>query len=202
MYGGQVAFALDGDWNCLESFENISTITAYQNDFSSISSKPSRVCFCNESRIPDCMIFSYTKTHSFYPGQNVYISAVTVGQHFGTVAGSVYAQYFKRSRTDNLLELDGSQKVQSVTQKSCNKLFYTLFSPKDITNLILVLTVQETVVSSEYNEIFSNQTKSLFQQSYHIYTISLFIFMYKFTILYLNLHMHIHFAFTSAAHLY
>ena len=167
LYGGQVAFALDGDWNCLESFENISTITAYQNDFLSISSKPSRVCFCNESRIPDCMIFSYTKTHSFYPGQNVSISAVTVGQNFGTVAGSVYAQYFKRSHTDNLLELDGSQKVQSVTQKSCNKLFYTLSSPKDITNLILVLTVQETVVSSEYNQIFSNQTKSLFQQFYH-----------------------------------
>ena len=167
LYGGQVAFALDGDWNCLESFENISTITAYQNDFSSISSKPSRVCFCNESRIPDCMIFSHTKTHSFYPGQNVSISAVTVGQNFGTVAGSVYAQYFKRSRTDNLLELDGSQNVQSVTQKSCNKLFYTLFSPKNITNLILVLTVEEIVVSSEYNQIFSNQTKSLFQQSYH-----------------------------------
>ena len=167
LYGGQVAFALDGDWNCLESYENISTITAYQNDFSSISSKPSRVCFCNESRIPDCMIFSYTKTHSFYPGQNVSISAVTVGQNFGTVAGSVYAQYFKRSHTDNLLELDGSQKVQSVTQKSCNKLSYTLSSPKDITNLILVLTVQKTVVSSEYNEIFSNQTKSLFQRFYH-----------------------------------
>ena len=166
LYGGQVAFALDGDWNCLESFENISTITAYQNDFSSISSKPSRVCFCNESRIPDCMIFSYTKTHSFYPGQSMYISAVTVGQNFGTVTGSVYAQYLKRSHTDNLLELDGSQKVQSVTQKSCNKLFYTLFSPKDVTNLILVLTVQKTVVSSEYNQIFSNKTKSLFQQSY------------------------------------
>ena len=167
LYGGQVAFALDGDWNCLESFENISTITAYQNDFSSISSKPSRVCFCNESRIPDCMIFSYTKTHSFYPGQNVSISAVTVGQNFGTVAGSVYARYFKRSHTDNLLELDGSQKVQSVMPKSCIKLFYTLFSPKDITNLILVLTAQETVVSSEYNQIFSNQTKSVFQQFYH-----------------------------------
>ena len=167
LYGGQVAFASDGDWNCLESFENISTITAYQNDFSSISSKPSRVCFCNESRIPDCMIFSYTKTHSFYPGQNMYISAVTVGQNFGTVAGSVYAQYFKRSHTDNLLELDGSQKVQSVTQKSCNKLSYTLFSPKDITNLILVLTAEETVVSSEYNQIFSKDTKSFFQQTYH-----------------------------------
>ena len=130
LYGGQVVFALDGDWNCLESFENISTITAYQNDFSSISSKPSRVCFCNEPKIPDCMIFSYTKTHSFCPGQNMYISAVTVGQNFGTVAGSVYAQYFKRSHTDNILELDDSQRVQSVTQKSCNKLFIHCFLQK------------------------------------------------------------------------
>ena len=167
LYGGQIAFALDGNWNCLESFENISIKTAHQNDLSSISSNPSRVCFCSESRIPDCMIFSDTKTHSFYPGQNVSISAVAVGQNFGTVAGSVYAQYFKRSHRDNLLELDDSQKVQSVTQKSCNKLFYTLLSPKDITNLILVLTVEETVVSSEYNQMFSSQTKSLFQQSYH-----------------------------------
>ena len=60
LYGGQVVFAVDGDWNCLKSFENISTVTVYQNDYSSISSDSSRVCFCNESRIPDCMIFSRT----------------------------------------------------------------------------------------------------------------------------------------------
>ena len=131
-YGGQVAFALDGDWNCLESFENISTITAYQNNFLAISSKPLHGCFCNESRIPDCMIFSYPKTHSFYPGQNVYISAVTVGQNFGTVAGSVYAQYFKRSHTDHLLELDGSQKVhQSTIRKKLQQtILYIVFSKR------------------------------------------------------------------------
>ena len=117
LYGGQVAYAVDGDWNCLKSFENISTVTVYQNDYSSISSDRSQVCFCNESRIPNCMIFSRTIGHFIYPGQNIYISAVTVGQNFGTVAGSVYAQYLKRSPTDNLLELDISQKVQSVTQK-------------------------------------------------------------------------------------
>ena len=166
LYGGQVAFALDGNWNCLESFENISTITSSQNDLSLISSDPSRVCFCDETRIPDCMIFSDTISHSFYPGQSVSISAVTVGQNFGTVTGSVYAQYLKRSPTDNLLELDVSQKIQTVTQKRCNRQSYTLFSPINIRELILVLTVDETVVSSE-NQIFSNQTKSLLQQSYH-----------------------------------
>ena len=94
MYGGQVAFALYGEWNCLESFENIFNIIAYQSDFSSISSKLSCVCFCNESRIPNCMIFLYTKTHFFSTMVKIciYISAVTVGQNLGTVAGSVYAQ--------------------------------------------------------------------------------------------------------------
>ena len=167
LYGGQVAFAVDGDWNCLESFKNISTITYYKNDYSLLSSDPSRVCFCNETKIPDCTIFSNTFSYSFYPGQNMYISAVIVGQDFGTVAGSVYAQYLKRSPTDNLLELNISQKVQSVTQNSCNKLSYTLFSPNSITELILVLTVDETIVSSPSYQIFPNRTKLLFQQFYH-----------------------------------
>ena len=43
LYGGQVAFSLDGDWNCLENFENISTIISFQNDFSLVSSSLSRV---------------------------------------------------------------------------------------------------------------------------------------------------------------
>ena len=167
LYGGQVAFSFDGDWNCLESFENISTIHVYQNDYSLISSDPSRVCFCNKSRNPDCMIFSHKMVHSFYPGQDISISAVIVGQNFGTVAGSVFAQYLKRSPTDNLLELDISQKVQSVTQKSCSKLSYTLFSPSSVTELILILTVDEIIVSSQNNQTFSNQTQSLLQQFYN-----------------------------------
>ena len=36
LYGGQVAFALDGDWNCLESFENISIVKLSQNDLINI----------------------------------------------------------------------------------------------------------------------------------------------------------------------
>ena len=31
LYGGQVVFALDADWNCLENFENISTMTFYRS---------------------------------------------------------------------------------------------------------------------------------------------------------------------------
>ena len=167
LYGGQVTFAFDGDWNCLESFENISTINDNQNKYSLISSAPSRVCFCNKSGIPDCTIFSNKRIHSIYPGQDISFSAVTVGQNFGTVAGSVYAQYLKRSPTDYLLKLSISQKVQSVTPKSCNKLSYTLFSPNSVTELILVLTAERTILSSKNNQTYSNQTKSLLQQFYH-----------------------------------
>ena len=79
----------------------------------------------------------------------------------------MFAQYLKRSPTDNLLELNISQKVQSVTQKSCSKLSYTLFSPSFVTELILILTVDEIVLTSENNQAYSNKTKLLLQQCYH-----------------------------------
>ena len=167
LYGGQVASSFDGDWNCLESFENISTINVYQNDFSLISSDPSRICFCTEDSLPDCMTISTSATHSYYPGQNIYISAVTVGQNFGTVAGSVYAQYRKKSPTDNQLEINLSQKIQSTTQYGCNWLKYTIYSP-NVSELTLVLTAHETVVSiADIQDFLNNQSKALLQQFYH-----------------------------------
>ena len=44
IYGGQVAFALDGDWNCLESFGNISSVTVYQNDYILVNSLKTVAC--------------------------------------------------------------------------------------------------------------------------------------------------------------
>ena len=165
LYGGQVMFSLDEDWNCLESFKNISHMS--QNGTSLISSDPSRVCLCNEAGLQDCMLVFHYMPTSFYPGQKMFIHAVVVGQNFGTVAGSVYAQYLKKFPRDNLLQLGPSENIQSVTQKSCNQLSYTLFSPNNISDLILVLTADETIVSSENIQIFPNQTKLLLQQSYH-----------------------------------
>ena len=110
MYGGQVTYALEGNSICLETFENISTVTVHQNDVSSISSDSSRVCLCNEGRV-DCSILSLQKlTLSTSVKTFIIISAVTVGQNFGTVTRLVYAQYLKKSPTDNLLELDISTK--------------------------------------------------------------------------------------------
>ena len=168
LYGGQVAFSLDGDWNCLESFENISTVTPYQNNLSLVSSSPSRVCFCDEARLPDCVIFSASTNYSLYPGQNIVISAVTVGQNFGTVAGSVYVQYLKRSPAGNIPELDHVEKIQSVQQNGCNLLKYSIYSPNNVSDLILVLTAQESIVSiANIQGYFNKYTETMFQQYYH-----------------------------------
>ena len=168
LYGGQVEFSLDCGWNCLESFENISTVTPYKNNLSLISSSPSRVCFCDENELPDCMIFSALANYSIYPGQNILISAVTVGQDFGTVAGSVYAQYIKRSSADNIPELDHVEKIQSVQQYGCNLLKYSIYSPNNVSELILVLTAQESIVSiANLQGYFYKYTETMFQQYYH-----------------------------------
>ena len=163
-----MAFSWDGERNCLESFMNVSTVMFNQSsNLSLISSDPSRVCFCNENKLPDCMTLSSSRTHSLYPGQNIYISTVTVGQGFGTVAGSVYAQYLNRSPTDNLLELYQSQKIKTVTQYECSLLKYTIYSPNNVSELTLVLTTQEIVVSiANIQGFFSENTAALLQQFY------------------------------------
>ena len=43
--------------------------------------------------------------HGIYPGQTLVIPVVLVGQNFGTVAGSVYAQFVKLPFTDNTPQL-------------------------------------------------------------------------------------------------
>ena len=166
LYGGQVAFGLDSNWNCLESFKNISTIT--ETGLSLISSDPSRICLCNEIGVPNCLILSDLTTHTTYPGQPIFISAVVVGQDFGTVAGSVHAQYLKRVGTDNQLNLFPTEMIQSVTQKSCSTLKYTVFSPNGTCKqLVLVLTTQNSIVSGQTANNFFPSTKSYLEQFYN-----------------------------------
>ena len=146
LYGGHVVFSLDGDWNCLENFKNISNIS--QNGLSIISSDPSRVCLCTETGQPDCLVIVDPTPHTVYPGQNITISAVVVGQDFGTVPGSAYAQFLLK---DILPQLTPGQQVQGVTQHNCNKLHYTIFSQGEVSEAVLVLTAQDSHVSKSFN---------------------------------------------------
>ena len=145
LYGGDVAFGLDGQWNCLDSFKNISNIS--QNGLSLISSDPSRVCVCNGTGQPNCLTLADPTPRSIYPGQSINISAVVVGQDFGTVSGSVYAQFLHISPKKDLPQLKPWQNVQAVTQHNCSNLYYTILPQSDIPGTTLVLTAHDSYVS-------------------------------------------------------
>ena len=156
LYGGEILFGFEEPLhlNCLDSLNEISNIL--QNGLSLISSDPLRVCFCNESE-PDCLLYD-PKPRSIYPGQTINISAVVVGQNFGTVAGSVYAQFLHRGDPP---QLESGQEVQSVTQHKCNDLYYTIFSQSEVSTSLLVLNARDSYVS-EYNDMdYSSSVNSL-----------------------------------------
>ena len=163
LYGGQVAFGLDGQWNCLESFKNISNIS--QNGLSVVSSDPFRVCLCNETGQPDCPVLVDPKPRTVYPGQTINISAVVVGQNFGTVAGSAYAQFLQGGY---LPQLKPEQKVQSVTQHNCSNLTYTIFSQGEVSEAVLVLTAQDSYVSQFFDNTVDGYTMHRVRQVYSI----------------------------------
>ena len=158
LYGGQVALGLDGDWNfpdnnCLDSFKNISNIS--QNGLSLISSDPSRVCLCSGTGQPDCLTLADPTPHSIYPGQSVSISAVVVGQDFGTVAGFVYAQFLQTSPTGSPTQSESWQWVDPVTQRKCNHLSYTIPLQSEVFEAVLVFTAQNYSHSSPSNCTYS-----------------------------------------------
>ena len=78
-----------GSHSCISVIDTISQFSDAR--FSSIASDPSRVCLCNESGLPDCLNV-LTGGFVVYPGQTFTLSAVAVGQHFGTTFGTVCAQ--------------------------------------------------------------------------------------------------------------
>ena len=136
LYGGQVVLGLDGKWNCLDSFKNISNIS--QNGSSLISSDPSRVCLCNGTGHPDCLTLADPTPHSIYPGQSINISAVAVGQDFGTVAGFVYAQFLHISPTESQTQ----SKSWQWTQQKCSLLSFAIPLQSEAFEAMLVLTAQ------------------------------------------------------------
>ena len=150
VYGGNLAYGFNGKKNCMDTFNDISNIS--ETSLSLISSDPLRVCLCNESGLPDCMLLNDPTPHYIYPGQTISISAVVVGQVWGTVAGSVYAHFLHKSTPENIISFEPSQGVQNVDQHSCHSLHYTIFFIKEHLQQNLVLTAQDIYVSEYRND--------------------------------------------------
>ena len=151
LYGGLVALGYDGDWNCLLSFKNISD-TSQQSGLSLISSAPSRVCLCNEAGQPDCLTVADPRTRVIYPGQTITIPGVVVGQDFGTVTGSVFAQFFHTPYTTDSVYMGQKQNNIAVEHSQCSNLKYTIFSQSEESVAVLVLTHDKREISRLRNE--------------------------------------------------
>ena len=95
----------------------------------------------NQSGIPDCLKLYHPTRFSIYPGKKISISAVVVGQNFGTVAGTVLAQFLYNKDLPQP-QLDLRQSAQEVQHIRCNQLMYTIFSAVENNNTVLnILTV-------------------------------------------------------------
>ena len=156
LYGARISLGQDEDTNCLESFKRISNIL--QSGLSLVTSDPSRVCLCNRSGQPDCLRLVNPKPYSIYPGQTIRISAVVVGEDFGTVAGSVYAQFLEGGSPS---QLESGQEVQSVMQHECNDLYYSIFAQSDVSAPVVVLTARNSYVSQFNDKNYSDLVTSL-----------------------------------------
>ena len=135
---------------CLHEFLTVSNIK--NTTLSYISSDPLRVCLC-VGGIPDCInIFKTVPTNGLgpYPGQTIEISAVVVGQNFGTVSGAVYAQLINSPFNNNTSTLNQGQETQGVNHNSCNSLQYTIYSPvENITIMLTSVKLKETYMVTQ-----------------------------------------------------
>ena len=147
LYGGGLQYACNHKCKglpqkrsdtCLSEFLTVSDIK--NTTLSNISSDPSRVCLCVDKKPDYLNIFKTIQTngHGPYPGQTIEISAVVVGQNFGTASGAVYAQLINSPFKNSTPTLDQGQETQGVNHNSCNNLRYTINSP--VENITIMLT--------------------------------------------------------------
>ena len=101
--------------------------------YSSISSDPQRVCLCDEYGTPQCANMSYIiQKQTRFPGEKFNVSAVLVGDEFGTVSGTVYATLLPNEQL-----LNHNQQLQEVTFKMCNLLEYSIHAIPQLKTLVL-----------------------------------------------------------------
>ena len=146
LYGGSLGLACSdrgapGDWtcdsNCLLKFKLLSQMEGQCDQSSLISSDPIGVCFCSSNELPDCLTAVHPVQQQIYPGQTIQISVAVVGQDFGTVIGSVFAQVLADpGRSTISTQMNSTQEIQGTT-KQCTKIEYTIFSRSSQATIVL-----------------------------------------------------------------
>ena len=112
-------------------FEKQFEINTDTSNLSPVSSEPVRVCICSDSK-PVCY-----HTVKAYPGETFQISAVGVGQMYGTVPSTIHAEFHQTNATVKP-NLENLQLVQKIEQ-FCSLLSYTLKSSNAVEDIILTV---------------------------------------------------------------
>ena len=135
------------NYYCIDALNSMSIFVS--KSVSSIASLPTRVCFCGDDGRPQCL--EYERSMSIYPGQTVFIQAITVGEQFGTTRGSVYAQILNKKSSTTI---SNEYNVQTVGIRNCTNKVNTL-------TYKLATAVSETIVLTAQNiEVIEYVNKS------------------------------------------
>ena len=124
--------------------------------YSSISSDPQRVCLCDKHGIPQCANVSYIiQEQTRFPGEKFNVSAVLVGDEFGTVSGTIYATLLPNERSLN-------QQLQEVSFKKCSLLEYSIHARPQPKTLVLTanrVNIDEYADLKEVERIVNDQVR-------------------------------------------
>ena len=144
--------SLDGAPDCfslvslIENSSHLNFEPSLKTDLSAISSDPTRVCLCENGK-PNCtIVFNNRLNYRYYPGEEFSIFAAVVGDMFGTVAGSVYAQILSLSNA-TLGDLQHSQQTNS---HECAELKYSLLTEPGLVEM--AFTANNIPVQSYLND--------------------------------------------------
>ena len=134
-------------------FNQLFQIKTHNSDLSPVSSEPVRVCICSDSK-PVCNITYHTV--KVYPGETFQISAVGVGQRYGTVPSTIHA-WFHQANVTNPPKMETLQHVQ-IAEEFCTHLSYTVKSPNAVEDLVLLVVrnINENVLDESYDELFDD----------------------------------------------
>ena len=147
IYGGAVdtCFQFESSENIISKskfFERLFNITpAQQNHLSNISSNPVKICYCDDSGIPQCNERS-RYYGSVYPGSTLTVFVVVVGQRDGPVPGIVAA-----SPISMIDKQQSTQRLDSV----CKHLSYTI-SGEPGNDISLNLSIGNSRVISAFDD--------------------------------------------------
>ena len=121
VYGGSVDDCLKRSKDRISLFDRMVNFCDEDESTSLVSSKPIRLCFCNDSGlICDVLLVNLT----IIPGQTFELTVMAVGQQYGTISATIQAKL--ELKEELLAHIEHSQRRQLVF-RTCSVVRYTIY---------------------------------------------------------------------------